>query len=419
VLLDAIASGNVAVILNTVVSGVEWSGEKADELVQTLRRVAASAASDSSGADAVQGGSSTLGLPMLVHVLLVAHAIATATDSEDGSMAVDDESLPLQHAAQKRAALVGWCQSDAGRQTSSFLRFLVAHAATGHEPLHLVPTHPHARVAQVIVQHASAAGTPGVSLSACLALGATVPSGSALNNLLNEACEESVSSSEDGLSCGTARIPLSLAALSFVWAYAQALHAEGQPERAAWKYVAIARMPSVTEAVRTKAWRRALLCGTCVEPGETADRLLEALAGASAALTDREAQAVFADLQAGVLLDVRAVNALAETDDPLLRPVQGSGEAIGTLERAVLQRNVFVVARTYSSIHLSTLASVLFVSEERAESITASLVASGALDATIDQVSALVFFTAGASESVEERYARSLRIVTDTIHTLS
>jgi len=396
-----------------VVSGVDWTGVRADELVKELQRVAVAGASAAPDEAASNG---SIHLPMVAHVLLVAHAMAASEDGRGDEMDVDDHVLPLHRGG---AALVGWCQSDAGRQTSPFLRFLVAHAATGHEPLYLVPTHPHARVATVIAQQASATQRTGVSLSACLALGGTVPSGSALNNLLNEACEETVSSSDEGLTCGSARIPLSLAALGFVWAYAQALHTEGQPERAAWKYVAIARIPSVTEEVRTKAWRRALLCGTCVEPGETADRLLEALAVASSGLSDREAQLVFADLQAGVLLDVRAVVALADADDPLLRPAQPAGEEMGTLELAVLQRNVFVVARTYSSIHLSTLASVLFVSEERAESTAASLIASGALDATIDQVAGLVYFTAGASASVEERYARALRTVTDTIHALS
>jgi COP9 signalosome complex subunit 4 len=69
------------------------------------------------------------------------------------------------------------------------------------------------------------------------------------------------------------------------------------------------------------------------------------------------------------------------------------GDGLTIMERAVVEHNMIAVADLYESIYLSELAWILGVTQTKAESIAASMIMDGSIQASIDQVDGLLLFT--------------------------
>merc|ERR1739845_238285 len=71
------------------------------------------------------------------------------------------------------------------------------------------------------------------------------------------------------------------------------------------------------------------------------------------------------------------------------------------LERAVLQHNVLAASRVYKNMRLPDLGLLLEVPPERAEKISAKMIAEQRLDGYIDQKNGIIHF-GGADENLQQ-----------------
>ena len=80
------------------------------------------------------------------------------------------------------------------------------------------------------------------------------------------------------------------------------------------------------------------------------------------------------------------------------------GDGLTIMDRAVVEHNMIAVSDMYESIYLSELAWILGVTSNKAESIAASMIMDGSIQATIDQVEGLLLFS--NEEQTVETYDR-------------
>merc|ERR1712226_1696458 len=93
------------------------------------------------------------------------------------------------------------------------------------------------------------------------------------------------------------------------------------------------------------------------------------------------------------------VHKFSESLLPHQKAMMSDGQTV--LDRAVLQHNVLAASRVYKNMRLPDLGLLLEVSPERAEKISAKMIAEQRLNGYIDQKTGIIHF-AGGDENLQQ-----------------